>query len=155
MKVATLGMVVNERGMLLLGEKKRGEIGTGVLAGPGGKLEPGETLEECLMRETREEFEIELDPRSLERRARLDCYAAGELDFRVHVFFARIRSGEPHETDDMWHPNWYPLWTPPYERMFEADRHWMPAFIREPFVANVHYRSRAKEFDRIEFLPFE
>jgi 8-oxo-dGTP pyrophosphatase MutT (NUDIX family) len=66
MKIATLGIVL-KGGKVLLGEKKKGEIGTGVLSGPGGKLDPGETLEECLIRETREELKIELDPASLVR----------------------------------------------------------------------------------------
>ena len=41
-------------------------------------LQP-ETLPECLIRETREELEIELDPDSLEYIALIDFHAAGEL----------------------------------------------------------------------------
>jgi len=153
MKIATLGIVTRD-GLLLLGEKKKGEIGTGKLSGPGGKLDPGETLEECLIRETREELEIELDPMSLELTAIIDFYAAGEIDFRVYVYHARILSGEIHETSDMI-PGWYLLNNSTFDRTYESDRHWLPKAARgEKFCANVYYRNRAHDFDRIEFLPF-
>ena len=154
MKIATLGIVLRGQ-FVLLGEKKKGEIGTGVLSGPGGKLDPGESLEECLIRETREELYIELDPSSLELVAVIDFYAAGELDFSVYVYRAALLTGEIRETADMI-PAWYPLTNLPFDRMYEADRHWLPKAARgEKFRANVYYRSRARDFDRIEFLPFE
>lgn len=153
MKIATLGIVL-AGGTVLLGEKKKGEIGTGVLCGPGGKRDEGETLSECLIRETREELEVELDPTSLEEVARIDFYAAGEIDFRVHVYRARILSGELHETADMV-PAWYPIDQLPFDRMYDADRYWFPKAVRgEKFKANVFYKSRARDFDRIEFLPY-
>ncbi len=153
MKIATLGIVLKD-GNILLGEKKKGEIGTGVLSGPGGKLEPGETLEECLIRETREELEIELDPASLEQVSVIDFYAAGEIDFRVHIYRAEVLSGDLHETADMI-PAWYPLDDATFNRTFESDRHWLPrAAHGEKFRANVYYLDRARNFDRIEFLPF-
>lgn len=153
MKTATLGIILQD-GNILLGEKKKGEIGTGVLSGPGGKLDPGETLEVCLIRETREELEIELDPASLELVALIDFYAAGELDFRVHVYQAAILSGELHETADMI-PDWYPLNDETFERTYESDRYWLPQAARgEKFRAEVYYKSRARDFERIEFFPF-
>ena len=153
MKIATLGIVL-EDDRILLGVKKKGEIGTGVLSGPGGKLDPGETLEGCLVRETREELEIELDPTSLELVAVIDFYVIDEIDFRVYIYRAQILSGEIHETADMI-PGWYPLDDATFTRTYEADRHWLPRAARgEKFNANVYYRDRARDFDRIEFLPF-
>ncbi|MDB5244382.1 MAG: ADP-ribose pyrophosphatase [Parcubacteria group bacterium] len=154
MKIATLGIITNDKNELLLGEKKRGEIGTGVLSGPGGKLELGETLAECLIRETREELEIELDPSSLELVAIIDFYAEDEIDFRVHTYRAAFLSGELHETADMI-PGWYPINDSTFERTYESDRHWLPRAARgDKFRANVYYKDRAKDFDHIEFFPF-
>lgn len=154
MKIATLGIIL-DGDRILLGEKKRGEIGTGILSGPGGKLDPDETLPECLIRETREELEIELDPDSLEYVALIDFHAAGELDFRVHVYRASIASGELHETADMI-PGWYPLNDETFERAYESDRHWLAKAAQgERFKANVFYKDRARTFDRIEFFPLE
>ncbi len=155
MKIATLGIVMGDTDTrILLGEKKKGEIGVGVLSGPGGKLDPGETLEECLIRETREELEVELDPASLDLTARIDFYAAEEIDFRVYVYRCRILSGEVHETADMI-PGWYPLTDETFNRTYESDSHWLPLAARgEKFRANVYYLDRARKFDRIEFFPF-
>lgn len=155
MKIATLGIVLRDgNGDILLGEKKKGEIGTGVLSGPGGKLDPGETLEECLIRETREELEIELNPASLRLIAHIDFYAGDEIDFRVYVYHARILSGEIHETADMI-PAWYPRNNLPYEQMFDGDRRWFPmALTGDFFRANVFYRDRAKGFIGIEFFAY-
>lgn len=153
MKIATLAIVLQDE-KLLLGEKKKGEIGTGVLCGPGGKLDSGETLEECMVRETREELEVDLDSASLELVAVIDFYTGDEIDFRVYIYRARILSGEIHETADMI-PRWYSLNELPFDRMYEADRHWLPRAVRgEKFRANVYYRDRARDFERIEFLPF-
>jgi len=153
MQIATLGIIL-ENDKILLGEKRKGEIGTGVLCGPGGKLDPGETLQVCLIRETREELEIELDPATLELVANIDFHNAGEVDFRVFVYLAKILSGEIHTTDDMI-PAWYPLTEATFKRTYESDRHWLPKAARgEKFNANVYYRNRARNFDRIEFFPF-
>ena len=154
MKTATLALIVRD-GKVLLGEKKRGaEIGSGTLNGPGGKAEGEETLEECVIRETREEFGIELDPAALEKTARVVFYAGGEPDFDVHVFRARRFSGEPRETAEMWEPAWHPADALPFERMLESDREWFArAAAGERFTAYARYRERAKGYEGIEFLP--
>ena len=153
MKTATLGIVLQGEAVLL-GEKKKGEIGRGILSGPGGKLDPGETLVACLMRETWEEFEVELDPASLELVAIIDFYAAGQVDFCVFVYRAKVLFGEIKETVDMI-PAWYPLNALPYKRMFDSDVHWFLKAARgEKFRANVYYKERARDFLGIEFLPF-
>ena len=55
-KVLTLLMIVRD-GRVLLGLKKRG-FGEGFLNGFGGKVEPGETVDEAALRELREEAGI-------------------------------------------------------------------------------------------------
>lgn len=170
MKIATLGIIIQD-GKLLLGEKKKGEIGTGMLSGPGGKLDPYETIEGCLIRETSEEFEVELDPRSLEKVAYIVFYkgltpfaflnkilsivgCGHTADFGVHVYRAMIASGDIHETADMV-PGWYPISNLPFAQMFDSDRHWLPkAVCGEKFDAKVRYWGRAKHFRNVKFFPF-
>ncbi|MEM9057182.1 MAG: NUDIX domain-containing protein, partial [Pseudomonadota bacterium] len=50
--IATLLFVVRG-GEVLLIHKKRG-LGAGKINGPGGRVEPGETVQECAVREVRE-----------------------------------------------------------------------------------------------------
>ena len=174
MQIATLGIVL-EHGQMLLGRKKKGEIGMGVLSGPGGRLEKDETLEECLVRETREEFDLELNPDSiycvatiifyrgrthylwLNKILNLFCNLGCVPNLKVYVFRCQILPGQTiKETDDMV-PEWYPLKELPYRRMYEADRYWFPYALYAPYGfmvrAKVYYLGRAEHFDHVEFFP--
>ncbi|MBI2003430.1 MAG: 8-oxo-dGTP diphosphatase [Parcubacteria group bacterium] len=153
MKIATLAIVLRGN-KVLLGHKKKGEIGTGTLNGPGGKCEDDESLIDCVVRETREEIGIKLDRDRLKEIAVITFYAAGVPDFVVHVFRTHVFSGMPVETADMT-PGWYDIINLPVERMLESDQEWFPKAIRgEKFRANVYYKRRATGFEKIEFFPY-
>ena len=123
---ATLMFIVKGERVLLI-EKKRG-LGAGKINGPGGKIDPGETALEAVIRETREELLITpLNPRKVGELwfSMSDC-----PDILCHVFRADDHDGVPTETDEA-----VPLWTAidaiPYHRMWEDDRHWMPLLLSE------------------------
>jgi len=154
MKIATLAIIIRG-GQVLLGQKQGNpEIGSGTLNGPGGKVEPGESLTDCLVRETEEETCVVLSPEHLEKVAVVTFHAGGVPDFEVHVYRTGRFGGTPWETPSMI-PGWYDINNLPLDRMLESDSHWFPQLIRgEKFRANVYYRERAKGFEKIEFLPF-
>ena len=52
-------LIFNHQGQLLLGQR-RSMLGEGTWAPPGGHLEYGESLEDCAIRETREETGLEI-----------------------------------------------------------------------------------------------
>ena len=58
---------------------------------PGGTLEPGETLEDCLAREIQEELNMGIKV----ERPFLSVDYNGEIDMTLHTFICRVRSGEP------------------------------------------------------------
>lgn len=124
-KVLTLLMIVRD-GRVLLGLKKRG-FGEGFLNGFGGKVEPGETVDEAALRELREEAGI----------SALDATRRGVLTFvyddqprpmRVHVYHASAFEGTPTETDEM-RPEWHAIDAVPFAKMWPDDEHWYPAFL--------------------------
>jgi len=153
MKIATLVYII-QNGQVLLAEKKKGEIGTGIVVGPGGKLDEGETLEACAVRETFEEWGITISEEDLAKTAVITFYVAGNPDFEVHVFLTSPFEGELKETADAYMPKWYPITRLPLEKIFDGDRHWLPEALQgKKFCAHVYYKERAKNFERIEFFP--
>lgn len=109
---------------ILLAMKKRG-FGAGKWNGVGGKLEPGETIEQALIRETREE--IGVIALRYSKVAELDTSKENDEGRRMHVhtFLADSWSGEPVESEEM-APRWHKLHNIPYDEMWENDRYWPP-----------------------------
>ena len=59
MQIVTAAILIRE-GKVFIGQRKAGKRMEHLWEFPGGKLEDGETLRECLVREMREEFGIEV-----------------------------------------------------------------------------------------------
>ena len=125
-KILTLCLVVKD-GKILLGMKKRG-FGAGRWNGFGGKLEPGETIEEGAKREMKEECGVTVESMQLvgihEFEFTSNC---GEI-LEVHVFRIDAWNGEPVETEEM-RPEWFLFADIPYETMWPDDIYWLPLFL--------------------------
>lgn len=123
---ATLMFVVKDHRILLI-EKKRG-LGAGKINGPGGKIDPGETPLQSVMRETREELLIApIAPRKL---GELWFSMSDHPDILCHVYRADDHAGQPTETNEA-APVWTPIDAIPYHRMWEDDQHWLPLLLDE------------------------
>ena len=127
---------------VLLGLKKRG-FGAGKWNGFGGKLEAGETMQQCAARELREESGIQVPADALTARGRM-CFdmlndsgmkdkASGLIASRllVHIFTANVAdaTGEPFESEEM-KPKWFSY--PDeinFDHMWLDDQYWLPALL--------------------------
>ena len=115
--------IVREGDKVLLGMKKRG-FGAGFWNGFGGKVEPGETIEQGARRELQEEAGIVAA--SLTQVGRIDFdFVDDPVRLEVHVFLVDGFTGIPMETEEM-RPQWYDLAAIPYEKMWLDDRYWLP-----------------------------
>lgn len=90
----TAGMIWNEAGELLIAQRPLEGLLGGLWEFPGGKVEPGETLPECLKRELREELGIEVEVGEL-----FTVVQHGFTHFKItlHAFTCRYVSGEPQK----------------------------------------------------------
>lgn len=59
-KIIGVGVLWNNQQQILIDRRLLGDTLGGLWEFPGGKIEPGETIEECIKREIREELGIEI-----------------------------------------------------------------------------------------------
>jgi 8-oxo-dGTP diphosphatase/2-hydroxy-dATP diphosphatase len=125
-KIMTL-CIVHQHPKVLLGMKKRG-FGTGRWNGFGGKVLPGESVEDAAKRELLEEAGIEVD--YLEKYGVLDFEFQGNPEIlEVHIFKIIDFTGEPSEGEEM-RPQWYFVDEIPFKEMWPDDIYWIPLFLK-------------------------
>ena len=119
---------------VLLGEKHTG-LGQGRVVGPGGKVEPGESLRQAAVRELAEEVGLRVEQEALIPIARLSYPfpTRPHLSQRSHAFIVREFTGEPRPSTEL-SPQWWPLTSIPFERMWPDAKLWLPSALAGGFV---------------------
>ncbi len=119
----------------LLAMKKRG-FGEGKYNGVGGKRNDSESIVEAAIRETKEEIGVVLEaPKNVGsiNFYFLDVGKEKDWNQNVIVFLADKWIGMPKESEEM-KPEWFKINKLPYDRMWPADRHWMPSVFEGKYV---------------------
>jgi 8-oxo-dGTP diphosphatase len=109
--VCAVGAIVMDHGDILLVKRDR-EPSKGLWTLPGGRLEPGETLREAIVREVREETGIEIDIDGLIGVAEwISRDDDGTLSYHYVIldFTARPRSRDIRRGDDAAEVRWVPV----------------------------------------------
>ena len=126
---------------MLLKMANRG-ISSGRWNGPGGKLEPGETPTQNVVREVQEETSMRIiDPVPY---GKIEFYMNGgnALDYLVHVFLAKRFAGRPRSSEEG-RVRWFDLDRIQYPKMWDDDRYWLPLLLNGvKFDARFFYDER-------------
>jgi A/G-specific adenine glycosylase len=89
---AAAAVTVRADGCVLVAQRKADDMLGGLWEFPGGKREVDETLPECLVREMREELDVEVEVGELLTVVK---HAYSHFRLTLHVFRCRLAAGEP------------------------------------------------------------
>ncbi len=136
---------IRQNGRVLLQLKTDGRFGGGWWNAPGGKLDVGETAEEAVTREVKEETSLSVS--RLREHGTLTFYFGDttEPDYLVHVFSTAKFAGEPCDSEEG-RLEWFAEAALPYDQMWPDDHIWLPDLLagrnfRGTFYLTADYKS--------------
>ncbi len=154
MKHATVCYLLktNPHPQILLGYKKTG-FGAGKYNGPGGKVEPGETVAAAAIREVEEEVGIKIQPGDIRAMGKIEFLFPykPEWDQIVYIFTAEKWTGEPVESREL-KPEWFRVDEIPYQAMWQDSQHWTPRVLAgQPVDARISFKQDLETVDEVIF----
>ena len=135
--INTTLVILMKDNKVLLGQKKRG-FAKGTFNGIGGKQDPGETIEQAMIRETQEEIGVTPIQYELIGKIHFDVYYKGErVNMNLNIYKSEMFDGVPVETEEMI-PTWFERKNIPFDKMLQDDRLWWPYLLEnKKFVGDV------------------
>lgn len=86
--------VIQHNGQILIAQRPTEGMLGGMWEFPGGKQEPGESLEACLRREIREELGIDIE---VGQPVAVVKHSYTHFKITLHAFYCRLQNGEPQK----------------------------------------------------------
>ncbi len=147
-KLATLAYIVcNNEVLLLFRNKKVDDFHEGKYVGIGGRLEPGETPLECILREIGEETGYILKPEEIEFRGYIyfDEIHRNKMNedlpaynWLVFIYFVQVK-----DKIDFMNPegelSWFQITEIPYEHMWAGDKIFTPKILETKEIFEAHF----------------
>jgi 8-oxo-dGTP diphosphatase len=114
---------------VLLGRKKTG-LGLGNIVGLGGKIEPGETALQAIVREIEEESSLVVDPAAVSEVGFIRYAFPHRENWSQDstVFVVDTFTGTPVESDEVV-PAWYDITDLPLDGMWDDAKYWLPQVL--------------------------
>ena len=146
---ATLLFIFKENEILLI-HKKTG-LGKGKINAPGGKIEEGESPDECAIRETFEEVCVQ--PSDVKKAGELFFQFVDGLTIHGYVFYTDQYLGTPAETREA-NPFWCSVDEIPYDKMWEDDITWLPCLLSKDYFHGYYIFDDEKMIDAYVTIDF-
>lgn len=122
---------------------------SGLLLPHGGKVDPGETHLQCVVREVKDETDgVIIDPSALTKVCIVHSHTIngeGHTSLsEIHFYTVEEWSGEIRSTEEMRDPKWYSISKLPYHKMPLGDEHYFAPILLEgkKLEVKVHYGPR-------------
>ena len=93
-RVVAAAIVVEDR--LLIAQRAENMSSALLWEVPGGKVEAGESDQEALIRELKEELDIEVE---VDHFVGMSCVVVGIKEIEMYVYSCNIQKGEPHANE--------------------------------------------------------
>lgn len=159
-KLATLAYLIhNQEVLLLYRNKKANDFHAGKFIGIGGRLEPGETPLECMLRELREETGYTL--------------TANEIMFRGYIYFDEINRDKVNEdlpafnwlvflysasvsikktiNNPEGELRWYNIEDIPYDKMWSGDKIFTPKLLHTEDILEAKFLYHGEQIVKWSF----
>ena len=90
--VVGAAVIMNRKSEILIAQRRNEDMLGGLWEFPGGKQETGETIQQCVAREIKEELGVHIEVADFLTTVK---HAYSHFTMDLHTYFARIRSGRP------------------------------------------------------------
>lgn len=120
-------------------------INEGYVNFPGGKKEEGETMEECVCRETYEETGL-----IIKNPKKVGYIEFAGKDFFVHVYKSTEFTGTLKENKEEVKVFWQDADKIPYDRMRKADKDFLPEILSGKYVSRRYYYDKDFNISKVE-----
>jgi 8-oxo-dGTP diphosphatase len=138
----TLCHVINGRSLLL--KKATRGVSKDKWNGPGGKIDQGETPEQCVIREVLEETGLKIENVSYHGPLKFHMDGKEDLAFTVHLFSTKNFSGDIISTEEG-EVKWVDFDKIPYGEMWDDDIYWIaPMLEGKKFIMDFYYDKENK-----------